>query len=91
MRFCFLACVVHTFPIVRLGKRHAAKRESVLDMESEDEPLGLTAMLVTPALVAASIFVLHLLPSEVWTFLTVWILASFPIGVLVGHCALGEE
>jgi hypothetical protein len=60
-------------------------------MESDDEPLRLTAIFGTPALVAASIFALHLLPSEVLPFLIVWILASFPIGVLIGHCALSEE
>jgi hypothetical protein len=67
------------------------KRERVPGMESEDESLGLTAILLTPALVAASVFVLHLLPSEVLTFLTAWILASFPLGILIGHCVLSEE
>jgi hypothetical protein len=65
------------------------KRGSVLRMEREDE--GLTAILGTPALVAASIFVLHLLPREVLTFLMVWILASFPVGILIGHCVLSEQ
>ena len=60
-------------------------------MESDDKPLGLTAILGTPALVAASVFALHLLPSEILTFLILWFLASFPIGVLIGHCALSEE
>ena len=60
-------------------------------MQNEGEPLGLTAILGTPALVAASIFVLHLLPGDLLALLTVWFLASFPIGVLIGHCALGEE
>jgi hypothetical protein len=60
-------------------------------MGSEDGPPGLTAILGTPALVAASIFVLHLLPGEVLTILTAWILASFPIGVLIGHCVLSEK
>jgi hypothetical protein len=70
--------------------RHAGKG-SVLSVEREDEPLGWPAILVTPALMAASVFVLRLLPCDVWTFLTVWILASLPIGVLLGHCMLSEE
>lgn len=67
------------------------KRGNMLGMEREHKPLRLTAILGTPALVAASIFSLHFLPSEVLTFLIVWFLASFPIGVLIGHCALSEE
>jgi hypothetical protein len=34
---------------------------------------------------------LRLLPSEVLTILMAWILTSFPIGVLIGHCVLSEE
>ncbi len=60
-------------------------------MGSEDGPLGLIAIVGTPAVLAVSIVLLHLLPSEVLTILTAWILASFPIGVLIGHCVLSEE
>ena len=60
-------------------------------MGTEDGSLGLIAMIVTPALLLASIVVLHLLPSEVLTILMAWILASFPIGILIGHCVLNEE
>jgi hypothetical protein len=60
-------------------------------MWSEDEPPGLLAILGPPGLVAVSAILMHYLPSEVLMFLTVWTLASFPIGVLIGHCALGEE
>lgn len=67
------------------------KRESLVRVVNENGPLWVTAILGTPALVAAGIFVLHMLAREVLTFLMVWILASFPIGVLVGHCALSEE
>jgi hypothetical protein len=31
------------------------------------------------------------MPSELRIALTVWTLASFPIGVLFGHCVLSEE
>jgi hypothetical protein len=31
------------------------------------------------------------LPGQLLTILTAWILASFPIGVLFGHCVLSEE
>jgi hypothetical protein len=30
-------------------------------------------------------------PSEVRVVLTVWTLASFPIGILFGHCVLNED
>ena len=60
-------------------------------MWKEDETLGSIVMLSLPALVAVTVVLLYFMLSEVLTFLTAWILASFPIGVLVGHCALSEE
>jgi hypothetical protein len=60
-------------------------------MWSADETSGLIAILGPPAIVAAGIFLLHLLPNELLTILTAWTLASFPAGVLIGHCVLSEE
>jgi hypothetical protein len=60
-------------------------------MGSEDGPSGPMAMLGTLALVVISILLLRVLPSQLLSFLTAWILASFPIGVLLGHCVLSEE
>jgi hypothetical protein len=60
-------------------------------MWSEYESPGLIAILGPPALVTAGVLVLHMLPSQVLTFLMAWTLASFPIGVLIGHCVLSEE
>jgi hypothetical protein len=54
-------------------------------------PRGLIAVLGAPAMIGLSIFLLHLLPRDVLTILTAWILASFPIGVLIGHCVLSED
>ncbi|MDR3534093.1 MAG: hypothetical protein P4L90_26455 [Rhodopila sp.] len=60
-------------------------------MWNENEPPGLGSILGPPAIVAVGGFLLHLLPIEVLSILTAWTLASFPIGVLIGHCALSEE
>lgn len=60
-------------------------------MRSNDDSLGLTAIMGPPAIAAVCIVVLHLLPSQVLTVLTAWVLLSYPIGVLIGHCALGED
>ena len=60
-------------------------------MGSEDGPLGPMAMLGTLVLLAISILLLRVLPSPLLTLLTAWILVSFPIGVLLGHCVLSEE
>jgi hypothetical protein len=57
----------------------------------EAEPLRLIALLGLPALVAASAFALRLVSSEVLDVLVVWTAASFPVGVLVGHCMLREH
>jgi len=32
-----------------------------------------------------------MLPSELRIALTIWTLASFPIGVLFGHCVLNDD
>ncbi len=60
-------------------------------MWNGDEPLGPMAILGPPALIVATICLLYFLPGEVLTFLTAWTLASFPIGILIGHCVLSEE
>jgi hypothetical protein len=57
---------------------------------SDDEPFGLMAITGPLAIAAVSVLLLHLLPNHVLTILAAWILGSFPIGVLVGHCALSE-
>jgi hypothetical protein len=59
--------------------------------QSRIEQPGLIAIIGPPAIVAASLFLMHLLPNEMLTILTAWTLASFPIGVLIGHCVLSEE
>ena len=48
-------------------------------------------MATPPLILATCVVVLHLLPGEVVTVLAAWMLASFPIGVLIGHCALSEQ
>ncbi|MDB5404231.1 MAG: hypothetical protein QOF70_5803 [Acetobacteraceae bacterium] len=60
-------------------------------MRDEDESPGLMTLLGPSAFVAVCVVVLHILPTQVLTFLTAWTLASFPIGVLIGHCVLSEE
>jgi len=51
----------------------------------------IASMLGPPAVVVLTTWSLYSLPVEVLGLLSAWILTSIPIGVLVGHCALGEE
>ncbi len=60
-------------------------------MGTQDESPGLVSVLGPPAIVAITALLLTLAPSEVRIALTVWTLASFPIGILFGHCVLSEE
>ncbi len=60
-------------------------------MGGQDESPGLVSVLGPPAIVAITALLLAMMPSEVRIALTVWTLASFPIGVLFGHCVLSEE
>ena len=55
------------------------------------DPSWLLAMSGPPAVIAIAAGVLFMLPSTAINFLTAWLLASFPIGVLIGHCALNDE
>jgi len=60
-------------------------------MWSEDKPFAYLGLLGPPAVVVISSVLLYFLPGEVLILLTAWVLASFPIGVLIGHCVLSEE
>ena len=44
-----------------------------------------------PGLVVGSLAVLYFLPPVVLDFLTAWTLLSLPLGVIIGHCALGDD
>lgn len=60
-------------------------------MRDQDESPWVISVVGPPAIAAALIFLLCMLPNEVITLLTAWVLGSFPIGVLMGHCVLSEE
>jgi hypothetical protein len=60
-------------------------------MRNQDESPGLKAVAGSFVTIVAVALMLHLLPNEVLMILTAWTLASFPIGVLIGHCVLNEE
>jgi hypothetical protein len=60
-------------------------------MGKDDESPGMVSVLGPPAIVIIAAILLFLMPSEVRIALAVWTLASFPIGVLFGHCVLSEE
>ena len=49
------------------------------------------SVLGPPLIVAIAALLLAVMPSELRIALTVWTLASFPIGILFGHCVLSEE
>ncbi|MFL5280335.1 MAG: hypothetical protein ACJ8AW_04900 [Rhodopila sp.] len=45
-----------------------------------------------PPLIAAGLAcLLQFLPQSLMDFIMAWTLLSLPVGVLVGHCALGED
>jgi hypothetical protein len=60
-------------------------------MGRRDESPGVVSVLGPPAIVAITAVLLVLIPSELRIVLTVWTLASFPIGVLFGHCMLSGD
>jgi hypothetical protein len=60
-------------------------------MGSEDDESGLAVAAVSLAVLAAAIWAVQVLPREVSSFLMAWIIFSFPIGMLIGHCVLSED
>jgi hypothetical protein len=62
-----------------------------ISMWIRDDHINLTTTIAPPAGVAFGFYLLSLLPSEILVALTAWTLASFPIGVLIGHFILNEE
>ncbi len=60
-------------------------------MERSEDPSGLLAMASFIGFAATAIWAAQMLPGGMATAFTAWILVSFPIGVIVGHCALSED
>ena len=60
-------------------------------MTGDDDQSGLAAAAVVLGVLVAAIWTMQLLPCEVSGFLMAWILSSFPVGILIGHCALSED
>lgn len=64
---------------------------SMMSIWQRQDLSGSRARLGPLATVAIAASLLHLLPTEVITVCMVWLLASFPIGMLIGHCILDQE
>jgi hypothetical protein len=52
---------------------------------------GLGELFGPPVIVAVSAVMLRILPSQAVFLLMAWLLASCPIGILIGHCVLSED
>lgn len=60
-------------------------------MGSQDDSHRVVSLLGPPTVVGIAALLLIMLPSELRIALTIWTLASFPIGVLFGHCVLNDD
>lgn len=54
-------------------------------------PVRLVSLAIPPVVAALLVWLLLLLPASLVYVLIVWVVASFPVGVLLGHCCLSEE
>jgi hypothetical protein len=57
-------------------------------MGTKDRIFGLIA---PPAIVGLVAVAASVLPMEILDFLSAWIFLSCPIGIVIGHFALGED
>ena len=60
-------------------------------MGSRQHQSGLVAAAGFLGFLVAAVYAVQVLPGEVSSFLMAWIMSSFPIGILIGHCALSED
>jgi len=56
-----------------------------------DIPSGLLCRVGPPMIVLIMFWFMLMLPSQVLTFLTAWLFASLPIGVVIGHCVVNDD
>lgn len=67
------------------------QRDSTMPKRQRQNLSRHCTLLGPPVTIAIAASFLHLLPAEVINVFTVWLLASFPIGMLIGHCMLDQE
>ena len=60
-------------------------------MDKRSGLMSLSATACCLGFVTAVTWAIQVLPYGVSAALFAWVLASLPIGILIGHCALGEE
>ena len=71
-------------------RKPAGNRGSMMSIRQR-QGSGLRTLMGPPVAVAIAASLLQLLPTEVIDIFTVWLLASLPIGVLLGHCILVDQ
>lgn len=60
-------------------------------MWTTDAPAGLLCRVGPPTIVMIMGWLLLMLPSQVIAFFIAWLFASFPIGVVIGHCVVNDD
>ena len=60
-------------------------------MGSRHDQSGLVAAAGFLGFIVAAVYAVRILPREVSDLLMAWVVLSFPIGILIGHCALSED
>ena len=54
-------------------------------------PSAMLAVIGPPIVATVTAWFLSLLPREVFDFAMIWVIASLPLAMLFGHCALSSE
>jgi hypothetical protein len=77
------------FPAPEGGSRCMYQR--MFSMQGPGDSAKWITAVVPPAMVTSGVLLLSLLPGQMLVILVMWTLASFPIGILIGHCVLNDE
>jgi hypothetical protein len=76
---------------VNFGIVHSMRQTLTAVTATRSEVRSFRFALLPLAIVVAIALCITVLPNNAWIYLTVWTLASFPLGILFGHCIRAER
>ena len=59
--------------------------------DKQDDAGAVMTLAGPPLLIGLAMSLVYAMPTETLAFLVAWVLLSVPLGMLLGHCALGED
>jgi len=74
-----------------LGEAGFRQKGRIALMSTEEGRSAGLLVMGLPLLAVAAATLMHALPLKITALLLAWTLFSLPLGIAIGHCALGED